>query len=528
MKRLFFAAVLCFSVSCLMRAPEPANAGTNNGPVEVDARFITISLFKNGLGFVYSEAELPGGAEKVLLSPAPAPVHGTFWLYPASEGVSVKEARAFKKQSTVSESTPAGSMSELLGLNLDKRVVLQAAGKTVIGKIVSVSSGLVFLNTDPGMVALHTGQIQQIDVLEGELKTHSETVRASKENVIEISVESSPEGGKLGIQYLARGITWAPSCSVDITDAEKARMLVNAEIINEIGELEDVTINFVSGFPNFQFSEVVSPVALQGNLASFLNSLTRPGRPMYAPVMRQIAGVADSYLRAENVPGYSIDPEGAALEDLFFYEKKGVSLGNGERGYYLLYQMEVPYEHIYKWDVPDVIDAQDRYTGGARDEEEEEVWHILRLTNTGKVPWTTSPALITQSGQVLGQDTIRYTSPGAETNLRITRAMAVKAGQEEFETSRERAAARFYGVSYDKVKVRGVMKAVNYKEQEIVLSITKMLSGEVTSADHDPEVEMIARGLRRVNPKNRLSWKIPVAPGEEIEVEYMYEVYVRS
>ncbi len=525
MNRLFFAAVLCFTVSCFLRAPEAADAGTNNAPAEAGARFVAISLFKNGLGFVYSEAELPGGAEKVLLSPAPAPVHGTFWLYPAGEGVSVKEARAFQKESTFSESTPAGSMSELLGLNLDKRVVLQTPGGTVTGEIVSVSPSIVLLDTDSGMVALHTGRIQQVDVLEGELKTHSETVRFSKQNVIEISVEGSPEGGKLGIHYLTRGITWAPSCSVDITDAEKARMLVNAEIINEIGELEDVTINFVSGFPNFQFSEVVSPIALQGNLASFLNSLTRPGRAVYAPVMRQIS---ESLSRAENVPGYSVDPEGAALEDLFFYEKKGVTLGNGERGYYLLYRMEVPYEHIYKWDVPDFIDAQDRYTGRARDEDEEEVWHSLRLKNTGKVPWTTSPAMITQSGQVLGQDTIRYTSPGAETNLRITRAMAVKAGQEEFETGRERAAARFYGVNYDKVKVRGVMKAVNYKEEEIVLSITKMLSGEVISAAHDPEVEMIARGLRRVNPKNRLRWEIPIAPGEEVEIEYLYEVYVRS
>src|SRR5207244_2793900 len=73
-------------------------------------------------------------------------------------------------------------------------------------------------------------------------------------------------------------------------------------------------------------------------------------------------------------------------------------------------------------------------------EKAEEVWHSVRLQNTGKVPWTTAPALTMQGGQVLGQDLIRYTSPGGKTTVKITQAVDIKAERAEFEVERKRNA----------------------------------------------------------------------------------------
>jgi hypothetical protein len=510
----------------------------------VSSRFVSVSLFKNGLGFVTSEVEISEETENVLIEQLPVPVHGTFWLYPISKGLSIKDAKAFEKE--IIESVPAITIAEILEANAGNTVTLQLSPeRSVTGKIISVpenrkqsmpaqqyrssyytpsveAASLVVFQTEEGVLFLNKNLIQQVSVASKNFKTEIE--RKKPGSALEIEAAGK---GKIGFQYLTKGITWAPSCSVDITDPKKARILTKAEIINEIGDLEGVTVNFISGFPNFQFSEVVSPIARQGDLAAFLNNLANPpGRPR-ADVMQQRAVMYNAPV-GETFAGYVARPEGQTMEELFLYEKKNISLKKGERGYYPLYDIEVPYEHIYEWKIGDVLDEQERYQRDDRAPKTEEVWHSLRLTNTGKIPWTTAPAITTQNGQILGQDTLYYTSPGAKTNLRITQAVDIKAEQAEFEVNRKRNAANFYGSSYDLVDVKGVLDATNYKNREVTLTITKMLSGEVTSVSPDAKIEKIAKGLKKVNPRCKLTWEIPIKAGEKIQIEYQYQVYVRN
>ncbi len=519
----------------------------------VKSRFVSVSLFKNGLGFVTAEAEIPGKTDKILLEQLPAPVHGTFWVYPIGRGISLNGARAFEKEFV--ESLPAISVAEILEANAGNTVVLQLSdGKTMTGKILSVPSSrtaqpspapryagshypavpsetasLILIQTEDGVIALNKNLIQQVSVtpsgsaqpLRGDFKTEIE--RRKTKAALEINAKGK---GKIGFQYLTKGITWAPSCSVDITDPKKARITTKAEIINEIGDLEGITVNFISGFPNFQFSEVVSPIARQGDIAAFLNNLANPpGRPRSDVIQQRV--MFNTPAESESFSGYVTKPEGQSMEELFLYEKKNVSLKKGERGYYPLYEMEVPYQHIYEWKIGDTLDEQDRYQR-EQPQKDEEIWHSLRLTNTGKVPWTTAPAMTVQSGQILGQDIIYYTSPGGTSNLRITQAVDIKAEQAEYEVNRQRNAAKFYGYSYDMVNVKGVLDVTNYKNAPVTLTVTKMLSGEVVSAGHDAKIEKIAKGLKKVNSRCRLTWEIPVKTSEKIQIEYQYTVYVRN
>src|SRR5687768_15182190 len=46
---------------------------------QADLKIERISLFKNGLGYFTSRAELPG-ADRVTLGQLPVPSHGTFWV----------------------------------------------------------------------------------------------------------------------------------------------------------------------------------------------------------------------------------------------------------------------------------------------------------------------------------------------------------------------------------------------------------------------------------------------------------------
>ncbi len=206
-----------------------------------------------------------------------------------------------------------------------------------------------------------------------------------------------------------------------------------------------------------------------------------------------------------------------------------MTLKRGERGYYPLFTAEVPYEHVYEWKIGDTLDEQDRY--GNRDQREpeaDEIWHSIRLTNAGSVPWTTAPAMTMQEGQILGQDLIHYTSVGAKTTVRITKAVDIKAEHAESEVDRKRNAAVFYGSSYDLVDVRGTLKATNYKDKRLTMTISKELSGEMVQSTPEARVERTAKGLKKVNPKSILTWELPVDPRGRVEIEYSYRVYVRD
>ena len=94
------------------------------------------------------------------------------------------------------------------------------------------------------------------------------------------------EPTEIWISYLTRGITWAPSYRVDLSDAGELRLVQKAVIRNELRDLEDVELALISGFPNVEFSNVTSLLSPGNSMNEFFNQL-RSGRPSDEPVMLQ-------------------------------------------------------------------------------------------------------------------------------------------------------------------------------------------------------------------------------------------------
>jgi hypothetical protein len=231
---------------------------------------------------------------------------------------------------------------------------------------------------------------------------------------------------------------------------------------------------------------------------------------------------------AVSAPGTPV--MGESTEDLFFYQLEPITLKKGERGYRVLFSEEVPYEHIYTWEIPSYIDEHNRYGQGGQNQQQQEVWHSLKLTNTTNQPWTTAPAMTMKDNRILGQDKITFTPSNAPAELKITQAVSVNAEQNEYEVDRQRNAGNFYGHRYDLVTVKGTLQVINYKENPVTLKITKSLDGEVQQADKDPKIQKLANGLRQVNPTSQLIWNLEVQPGKDnqVTIEYTYTVFVRG
>ena len=520
-----------------------------NAPT-ISSKIDSVSMFKNGLGFVRREASLVKNNGFVVFDKLPIPIHGTYWVQPIDKDVGIIDLTAYM-QETIEERT-ASTLPEFLEANIGEMVELKIGDTNVQCKLVSIptnqqakinqtaafdrssyhpqdAGSMILIQTDDKTFLINKSEVKRLGCTGKEIKTSIK--RPQKTATIKMRVLDNRAKGKISVCYLAKGITWVPSCMIDVTDDKKVILSAKAEIINELEDLDNTTVNFITGFPNLQFSGVVDPIAMGGDIGSFFNALQNPqGSRRNAPTMSQRAVRVNAPVYGSEAvgPTYAIKAlQGQMRDELFFYSQKGVTLKKGERGYYPLYTIEVPCEHVYEWKIGNTINANEQFTG-TDPKKAADIWHNIRLTNIGSVPWTTAPVMIMKNGQISGQDTIYYTSPGAKTVVRITQSVDIKAEQMEYETGRKSHVASFYNHSYALVDIQGKLRAVSYKDKPITLIITKELSGEVVKSNLTASATQMVRGLSSVNQNCVLVWEIPMKAHDKAEIEYQYKAYVRD
>jgi hypothetical protein len=168
------------------------------------------------------------------------------------------------------------------------------------------------------------------------------------------------------------------------------------------------------------------------------------------------------------------------------------------------------------------MNVDDRgYRLGTQNKQENLVWHVLRLENKGKQPWTTAPAFALNGTLPVAQDTLNYTPPGGRSFLKLTVATDVRAEQTQTETARKQVSiARS---SYDEVTVAGKLKLTNWKSKEIAMLIRKSVVGEVSETP-DGKVAKVARNLTSVNPNSEIEWEFKLPAGKDRELSYEYKV----
>ncbi len=554
-------AACCFAVVSAVLAAEPAK------PPAVQTHIKRVALFKNGLGFFVREGTLTGDEGNVLLGPFAAPTHGTFWVScPTTTGLK----GVISREVTVTEKSPCRNTQELLQANVGKLVQLGMPWENngYVGTILSFGPApdrpepapspyrmgppppgdgnpygqpqyMVFKSATGAVVILNPQEFGRIGFPNGDQVTTIE--REVRGVELDASFASPKKGDWLSVSYLAKGITWAPSYLLDISDAKKARLTAAAVIVNEAEDLDGVGVDLVTGYPNLILADVVSPMARKESLAGFLNALSggRSGgeRGDAYAFMTQTAGPFASNMSVSYAgrggggggaePSYGAAAPGQAAEDLFLYPLEKVQLAKGETGQYPLFTEAVPYSEIYQWEIPDYITTEEQYQRSGA-EATEIVWHNLRLTDTMKMPWTTAPAQLMKDGQMIGQTKLSYTAAGDQTTVQINRALNVRAEQTEREVSREpEAVKRYNNVFYDRVTLEGKLVVTNFQDKAVPLEIKKTLSGEVQQTSLPAKDIALARGIQRNNPVHELTWTLDLQPGETKEITYTFTALIR-
>lgn len=493
----------------------------------------SIALFKNGYAFYVREASCPA-ARSVSLTPLSPAALGTFWI--ASDPKRLHVVDAVGRLETVVDSVPAGGMDDLLRANVGRSVILD--GEPQPTKILRLldppasptpdpyrrDGGLMIIETARGERAVPRNTVTRLESVDGPLRDRIE--RTHEAWTLRVTLDPHGAGpSPLVVSYLAGGAAWVPSYAVDISDPKQARLTAKAEVFSEDEDLEDTDVQFVTGFPNLGFRGITSPIAMQGDLAQFLTALygtserAASSLPLNGRNFAQLellsveAGPSSARLSQLAKLDAGAPAAGETREDLFFYDRKGVTLRRGERAYYPLFTVSVPYEHVYEWP------ASERAAV---------VWHSVRLSNETAVPWTGAPAVTMSDNHLLGQDALPFTAAGARGTLRITQALDLSAESGEIEKARDRDVKTVEGYRHDRVTLQGELRVSNHKKERVTVEITKLLSGEMVEAPASAEVVTVGEGLNATNPTQRLLVKLEVAPGATATARYVYKTYLRS
>ena len=497
-------------------------------PQFTDSKITAVSMFKNGFAVVTRVATVPSSGEILWRNP-PGGSLGTVWIT-ANNGVKIAEVVYTRVM--VPHSRPATSIEEVLATNKGKTLNFLVANldgeklSEIRAKLISSDGTIVIIETPSGTRVLQKSWVVSIANAEDKIIYD---VKADAAHPA-LRIKATP-GAKIYMLGLQRGMTWAPAYNFDISDPKKLVGTGKATIINDLEEFNNVEVRLITGFPNVPFINILDPLTSGATMNQVMDGMMATGGfgggPGGAPITQNAMRRDGGRALSEGDVFAPFDPSqlaGFQAEDLFFYRQPAVSLKPGDRGYYVLFQMESEYEHIYTLDLP--IGTSVSNISGS--DEPLDVWHELKFKNKANLPLTTAPAITTQQGEILGQDTLKYLSPNAEGFLKITKALDVAADLDEEVTDRQRNSMSREGYNYDLLTIKGTIPIVNRKTSDIKVRINRMVSGEAMTASDGGVITKLTTVINSINNTSRVLYTIDLKPGERKVLSYTYKMYVRT
>jgi hypothetical protein len=545
-------------VAILEAFPAAAQADQgSDGSTVVESRITSAGLFKNGLAVVRRTVTLPADGTYEIRN-VPEPVHGTFWI----ESDAVTETRVTTRQF---EAPLAGRpVTDLSGDLAGKHVTIhfrdgipaisgrvadrppergsdawsRAYEQPAYGRwgwwstapprnVPAPNARFLLLETDTGLVYVDTSTIAQVHVKD------PNGVAMRRRPVLLITASGlTREPATVVISYLAKGIAWAPSYRLDISDPATLLIEQKAVIRNELEDLDDVEIELISGFPSVEFSHVLSPLSPRTTWASFFTQLSQ----RFAPERGSMRGVVTQQAVMYNAPppGPGVDmpviPTGDGV-DLHYHAVGRRTLLEGDSLMLRVAEGRTAYERIVEWVVPDTRNADGRFIEEWQRQQNPEqyrdaAWDALRFRNPLDFPMTTGPATIIAADRFNGQRTSHWVSPGELSTLRVTKALSIRTRSSEQEEPGDREIVHIGGRRFRKPNVKGQLLVRNHRQETITLVVRRQFSGELIEADGEPRLELREEGVYSVNPRNELTWTISLEPGEERSLRYRYSVLV--
>ena len=551
-----------------------------------------VTVFKDGHAFVLHAGKMPvDESGNVVMDYLPCPVIGTFWPYSADKKARLNAVTASQRkvlvdrtalnlkdlieanvgaEATITESSSGTNLvytAIILGLPAQSGEELEALDPTGSGEKLTQKGSVILLKTAAGTKVTSLDRILDISIA-GSCKRM--LPREEFRNLLTLKLdwaESKPRSeADVGLLYLQRGIRWIPNYKVVIDGKGQAVVKLQATLINELADLNDVTAHLVIGVPSFAFKDTADPISLQSTVAQ-LSQHFRPDAQtaygFYNGIMSQQAMPMNYANRAAPEPaGRTLDlgPEiagSAKNEDLFLYDVKHVTLRKGQRMVLTIGEFTLKYRDVFALDIPYTPPPEVwRNNNNGREGElarlfgSPKVMHKIRLSNSSDVPLTTAPALILRNERVLAQGLMTYASPGAEADLDVTTAVDIKVKKSDNEIKRTPNAANWQGDQYGRIDLEGRIALTSFRKDPIEVEVVRNVLGNVDAAEGGKvervnifEDAGIAGGpgpypawwgwyswpwwWHHFNGVGRISWTVKLEPNKPLELPYTWNYFWR-
>lgn len=405
----------------------------------------SVGLFKNGIAIV--TAFFPGKEPGTYIwEDVPKVVHGTFWIESNAE-ISTQTTTRIMERTANTESSVGSLQQDLAGKEVSIRLkaATNAPAASIAGRVWALpdteSSNKSWdrmqqtqpkttpVNTTGYFLVLDRGEKREyIDVstiASVEVTGPFQPAKRKVEKPVLLFRIAKPDAatGLVRISYLSKGMAWAPSYQIDLTDKHKLNIRQNALVRNELVDIKDTEVSLISGFPNIRFSHVDSPMWPGGSLAAFVQQVNlsdsrRSGAFDNGGVIHSQA-ILSNY--SSSVGPGSIVPEmpeaGNASGDIHYESIGKQTLATGDSLARDVASVTAAYQRAVEWKMADRRDA----------------WDGVQFNNPFTFPMTIGSASIVEGGKFRGQSPSTWANPGQQLCLQVTKALSVYTKHSEYE-----------------------------------------------------------------------------------------------
>ena len=535
-------------------------------PVQLKSRIVEASVFKSGLVMLTREVTVPVGDGSYTLDVVPEASDGTFW-YSSPDGLLVTDVTTTLRMNDQKVKLTAQTIGDYLAANIGQTVKLTcrtiqygSTNKETLEQIEGIVNGPLRGNTNSVPIKLSNGHLKNLALTSiEEIDTtglKSELSKSVKTPDLRIQFRAQSEKpARLHFVTLEAGATWVGSYLVTLNPSRAATVIGKAQVALGRLSFDDTKVSAVAGQPymvsnnRYDLNSGIGGLVnyLNGDQDQFLSYLQSSKDPFQ--LLPQMATEAAQATQWENGLGYGYDrdaynysrfvgygggmgggggggqvtytnpsstrrelaPQATTerVESLFAYPIGKVSLQAGDRLSRILFSQSSTYENIFRWSAevgnPDVT-----------------VKNLLRIHNTGSVPWTGGQVFVTKGATPLAQLIMPFTSAGKAADLELANAQDIAAKKEEIVVSSDAIAMpNRPKLLLPRQLIEVHMSVESSRMETATFEMTITVPGEVVDPNGGKVEKLLARpdGWNR---SSRITWSFNLSPGEKREVRMQY------
>lgn len=513
MKKLFFIAAIVFAY------------GSTLAQTPLQTKKVTI--FKNATAMMVKEgvAATTGGVVKL-----PIPQHTLFGTYFIGSGKDNAVKSIIFRNDTLKKPAKSQSVWQYLAGNMGKSVTIyyaptQGIDKSATGKVVDYDlyTGMMRFTTDAGKTfVMHVDKVYQADFKEDPSPLY---MADSIKRVMLLRADKPADNLALQEVYMTGQLNWIPSYYLKLKDDKSARLEMKAVVENYTEDIRDADVELVVGSPQMSYSNKPDPMTYDYLSVTGYDNNDYSGLNAKA-YMQSNAMTTLAAAEAPSMDGYfegSFATEGEKNDDQYIYKLGKVTIPNQSKGSFPIFAGNVEYKDKYEGTISDITSfSVNRFVP---DEEKAfDVFHSLEVKNTATVPLTTAAVMVVnEKDQFVAQDQLKYTPVGANTTIRLSKAIDIIMKNNEEEKGRVDNAKKIGKTTYSKITVKGTVTVQNFQAKEVTVAVTKVVDGTVTSQSDNGKATKKSY-YNAINPYTEVKWDVKLGANEKKVLNYEYEV----